>query len=78
MKCGKEYCISYSFFYIFVQVQSRPFNILKQQQMRKFLALMLVGFGLVATVSSCGSSRGGHCDAYGSVELTPAEDLAKN
>lgn len=44
--------------------------------MRKFLALMLVGLGLVAVVSSCGSSRGGHCDAYGSVEVTPADDVA--
>lgn len=44
--------------------------------MRKFLALMLVGLGLVAVASSCGSSRGGHCDAYGSVEITPANDVA--
>jgi hypothetical protein len=44
--------------------------------MRKFLALMLVGLGLVVVASSCGSSRGGHCDAYGSVEVAPADDLA--
>lgn len=44
--------------------------------MKKFLALMLVSFGLVAIVSSCGSSRGGHCDAYGSVEIAPADDVA--
>lgn len=43
--------------------------------MKRILALMLVGLGLVA-VSSCGSSRGGHCDAYGSVEITPADDVA--
>lgn len=44
--------------------------------MRKILALMFVSFGLVSIVSSCGSSRGGHCDAYGSVEIAPADDLA--
>jgi hypothetical protein len=44
--------------------------------MRKFLALMLISVGMVAVVSSCGSSRGGHCDAYGSLEITPADDLA--
>lgn len=46
--------------------------------MKKFLALALLVCGLAATASSCGSSRGGHCDAYGSVEFTTTEDLAKN
>lgn len=44
--------------------------------MRKFLALMLVGFGVSLLVSSCGSTGGGHCDAYGSIENTPANDVA--
>ena len=45
--------------------------------MRKIFTLMLVGFSLVATLSACGSSKGGHCDAYGSIEVAPADDLAK-
>lgn len=44
--------------------------------MRKFLALMLVAIGVMAFSVSCGSSRGGHCDAYGSLEVTPVNDLA--
>ncbi|MCO5260925.1 MAG: hypothetical protein M9916_12345 [Crocinitomicaceae bacterium] len=44
--------------------------------MKKFLFLMLACFGLAIAISSCGSSRGGHCDAYGSVQTTPANDLA--
>ncbi len=35
--------------------------------MRKILALILVGFGL-ATVASCGSSKG-NCEALGGVEV---------
>lgn len=64
-------------FFIFLLVFNRDLSIiLKQQQMRKILALMLVSLGLVTIISSCGSSRGGHCDAYGSVEIAPAADLA--
>lgn len=37
---------------------------------------MLASFGLSLAISSCGSSRGGHCDAYGSVNVVPADDLA--
>lgn len=63
-------------FFIFVIVSIKTLKNLKQQQMRKFLALMLVAIGVMAFSSSCGSSRGGHCDAYGSLEVTPADDLA--
>jgi hypothetical protein len=44
--------------------------------MKKFLFFMLISFGVSMVATSCGSSRGGHCDAYGSVQVTPAEDLA--
>lgn len=37
---------------------------------------MLACFGLSIAISSCGSSRGGHCDAYGSIEVAPADNLA--
>ncbi|HLU88030.1 MAG TPA: hypothetical protein VKZ44_09770 [Taishania sp.] len=37
---------------------------------------MFVAVGLVALVSSCGSSRGGHCDAYGSLNTTVDNDVA--
>jgi len=36
---------------------------------------MLVGIALF--VASCGTTRGGHCDAYGNVQSTPTEDLAQ-
>ena len=36
--------------------------------MKKFLALTLMGLMLTAVLAACGSSKGGHCDAYGSVD----------
>lgn len=44
--------------------------------MRKFLTLMLACFGLTLIVSSCATSTGAHCDAYGSVETVPVNDVA--
>lgn len=33
--------------------------------MKKVLALSLFGLMLTVVLMSCGSSKGGHCDAYG-------------
>lgn len=33
--------------------------------MKKVLALGLFGLMLTVVLASCGSSQGGHCDAYG-------------
>jgi hypothetical protein len=44
--------------------------------MKRLLALAFVGIFTAALVASCGS-KGGHCDAYGSVNSTEQlEDLA--
>jgi len=43
--------------------------------MKVFVASMLIGLTLF--IVSCGASRGGHCDAYGSIEQAPAGDLAQ-
>ena len=37
--------------------------------MKKFLALAFLGIFVASIVSSCGA-RGGHCDAYGSLNAT--------
>jgi hypothetical protein len=44
--------------------------------MKRFLALTIVGVALSTIVASCGSSKGGHCDAYGSVNQVENSDLA--
>ncbi|MCE2743687.1 MAG: hypothetical protein LW701_08990 [Fluviicola sp.] len=44
--------------------------------MKRFLALTIVGIALATIVASCGSSKGGHCDAYGSVNQVENSDLA--
>jgi hypothetical protein len=33
--------------------------------MKRFLALALTGLMFTALLAACGSSKGGHCDAYG-------------
>jgi hypothetical protein len=44
--------------------------------MKRLLALAFVGIFAAALVASCGS-KGGHCDAYGSVNsVEQQEDLA--
>jgi hypothetical protein len=46
--------------------------------MKKFLAFfILIGLVFLTLVYSCGSSRGGHCDAYGSVQVNPENDIAE-
>ena len=45
--------------------------------MKRILALTLVGFGLTVALASCGSSQGGHCDAYGSLDQIEKVDLAE-
>ena len=44
--------------------------------MKKFLTLTLMGLMLAVVLASCGSSKGGHCDAYGSVDQVENTDLA--
>ncbi len=44
--------------------------------MKKVLALTLMGLVLTVVLAACGSSKGGHCDAYGSVEQVENSDLA--
>jgi len=49
---------------------------IKFKIMKKFLALAFLGIFVATLVSSCGS-RGGHCEAYGSLEATEQSgDLA--
>jgi hypothetical protein len=43
--------------------------------MKRFFALAAVA-ALLTVVASCGSSKGGHCEAYGSVDQTENSDLA--
>lgn len=44
--------------------------------MKKFLALAFLGIFVATLISSCGS-KGGHCDAYGSVDTIEQDgDLA--
>jgi hypothetical protein len=44
--------------------------------MKKFLTLALVGMVLSLAFTACKSSKGGHCDAYGSIDQTAKTDLA--
>lgn len=43
--------------------------------MKRLAALILLAITTTVIASSC-SSKGGHCDAYGSVHTAPANDLA--
>lgn len=45
--------------------------------MKKVLALTLMGLMLTVVLAACGSSKGGHCDAYGSVDQIENSDLAE-
>ncbi|MBP5982172.1 MAG: hypothetical protein KA734_00480 [Fluviicola sp.] len=42
----------------------------------RFFALTAFAVLLAFLATSCGSSQGGHCDAYGSVDQTENNDLA--
>jgi hypothetical protein len=44
--------------------------------MRKILALTIIGVVLSVVLAACGSSKGGHCDAYGSIDNVENNDLA--
>ncbi|MCH2224045.1 MAG: hypothetical protein MK066_04695 [Crocinitomicaceae bacterium] len=46
--------------------------------MKKVFAIALLGLMFTVVLASCGSSKGGHCDAYGSVDTVDTEntDLA--
>lgn len=45
--------------------------------MKKLLAFAFLGMMLTAVLAACGSSQGGHCDAYGnksgSIEVNKAD-----
>ena len=49
---------------------------INQNIMKKFLAMAIMGLMLTAVVSACGSSKGGHCDAYGNVDHVENSDMA--
>lgn len=45
--------------------------------MKRFLALTATAAFLAVVATACGSSKGGHCDAYGSVDnVEQSNDLA--
>lgn len=44
--------------------------------MKRFLAFTALAAFLAVVAASCGSSHGGHCDAYGSVDTEQNSDLA--
>jgi len=44
--------------------------------MKKVVTLMLIGMVFTLILSACGSSKGGTCDAYGSVDQNENTDLA--
>ena len=44
--------------------------------MKKVLTLTIIGVVLTFVFAACGSSKGGHCDAYGKVDQTENTDLA--
>jgi hypothetical protein len=44
--------------------------------MKRILTLTIIGLVFSAVLASCGSSKGGHCDAYGSIEQVEKTDLA--
>ncbi len=44
--------------------------------MKKLLTLVLVGMVLSMAFTACKSSKGGHCDAYGSIDQLENNDLA--
>jgi len=42
----------------------------------KFIVIS-VFVGLTLFIASCGTTRGAHCDAYGSIDSTHVDDLAR-
>ncbi|HZG25655.1 MAG TPA: hypothetical protein VEZ17_13785 [Chitinophagaceae bacterium] len=44
--------------------------------MKRFFALTAIAAFLAVAATSCKSSSGGHCDAYGSVDQVENSDLA--
>ena len=44
--------------------------------MKKLLTLGLAGMVLTLALAACKSSKGGHCDAYGSADQVNKTDLA--
>lgn len=45
--------------------------------MKKLLSFAIIGMSLATVLTSCGSSKGAHCDAYGDATKTAeASDVA--
>ncbi|MFN5148129.1 MAG: hypothetical protein ACK457_00140 [Flavobacteriia bacterium] len=44
--------------------------------MKRILTLTLVGIVLSFAMAACGSSKGGSCDAYGSIDQVENADVA--
>ena len=44
--------------------------------MRKVITLAMIGMFFTLMLAACGSSKGGNCDAYGSVDTVESSDLA--
>jgi hypothetical protein len=45
--------------------------------MKRFLALTAIAAFMAVVATACGSSKGGHCDAYGNVDqVEQTSDLA--
>ena len=60
-----------------VQQTKNLILIFKRTIMKKVLTLTLMGLMLTVVLAACGSSKGGHCDAYGSIDQVENNDLAK-
>ena len=45
--------------------------------MKRILALTFMGLMLTVVFAACGSSQGGHCDAYGNAPAANQVDLAE-
>jgi hypothetical protein len=44
--------------------------------MKKHFAFVLIGLMIVSILASCGSSKKGNCDAYGSLDNSTNVDVA--
>lgn len=72
--------VSRSFFwsvYVFLYNFALRYKQLTTTIMKKIMALALVAMTVTLVLSSCGSSKGGNCDAYGSVDNTENTDRAQ-
>jgi hypothetical protein len=57
-------------------VISSKYKLLNYLKMKKLLTLAIFGAMLSMMVASCGSSGGGGCEAYGSIDNANTQDVA--